>query len=70
MEIITEIIAIFIACLLADIFMRVYDRLRNKRLDIGCDYCEEARKTYRTKDKKFWLCKRCLEAYNRENGIE
>jgi ribosomal protein L37AE/L43A len=65
-ELLTELLVIFIACILADMVMRIYDHFTNKRPDIGCDYCEEARKTYRTKDKKFWLCKQCLEAYNRE----
>ena len=63
---IKDVITIFIACLAADICMRLFDKLRNKRLDIGCDYCEEARKLYKSKDKKFWLCKDCLNQYNQE----
>lgn len=43
---------------------------RNRRmakLDIGCEYCEDVKRLYRTPDKQFWLCKTCMEGYFEQN---
>lgn len=40
---------------------------KEKKLDLGCDYCEEVKQTYVTPDGLFYLCKHCLEAYFQEH---
>lgn len=39
------------------------EKRREKILDIGCDYCAEATTLYRDPTKRFWLCRKCTEAY-------
>jgi len=64
------IVEIFVACILVELLFRWYDKRSDKRLDIGCDYCEKAAKTRRTPDKRYWLCKECMSIYKEENGME
>lgn len=68
-EHIIYILEIFFACLLAEWFFRITDKLQNRKLDIGCDYCEETKKLYRTPDRKYELCRNCMEAYFDENSF-
>lgn len=63
------IIEIFVACLMVELLFRWIDKRVNRKLDIGCDYCEEPKKIYRTPDKRFYLCKGCMDAYLDENGF-
>lgn len=70
------IIEIFIACILVFVVERLYlgwrervESQREKKLDLGCDYCEELRSLYRTPDKLFYLCRTCMEAYLKENDF-
>ena len=58
---ILELIVVFLAVLLADWVINLWNQ--HKKPDIYCDACEEPRRTTRTKDKRFWLCKKCMETY-------
>lgn len=64
-----DIAVIFVACLMAEAVWAWFERLRDRCLDIGCDYCEEAKRTYRTPDKRYWLCRACMEVYLEENDF-
>ena len=64
------IIEIFIGAFLAEaIFHKILTR-KEKKLDIGCDYCEEAVPLAPTPNKIFYLCRNCMEAYFREHEGE
>ena len=41
------------------------EKRRERILDIGCDYCAEATTLYRDPSKRFWLCRKCMNAYLR-----
>jgi hypothetical protein len=38
-----------------------------RKLDIGCDNCEEVKKLYPTPNEEFYLCKLCMEGYFAEH---
>ena len=59
-----SVIEIFIACFLIEICFRLYDKLKDRSLDIlSCDYCEEAHHTRKTPDSRFYLCRKCMQVY-------
>ena len=41
----------------------LYKYLKNKPLDFNCDSCDEPEKLRQTPDRKFYFCKKCMEAY-------
>jgi hypothetical protein len=63
------------ACdLVAGIIIFVGDKLwsyyKDRPLDINCDNCEHAVPLARTPDKKFYLCRACMNAYLSEHAEE
>jgi hypothetical protein len=60
---IKEILAVMIAIGLFEILMRYYDYYKNRKLDLGCNYCEEAKKTNPTPDNEYRLCADCMKIY-------
>lgn len=64
----------FALILLADISAMVvwdlYERKRKQRLtNIKCDGCTKPRRTRRTPDKKYYLCRECMKIYKIENTL-
>jgi len=37
--------------------------------NIKCDGCGKPRKTRKTRDKRYWMCRTCLPIYNEENPV-
>jgi ribosomal protein L37AE/L43A len=64
-----DFVMILLACLGAYIVERWYEKREERQLDLGCHYCEEVKHTYRSPDKHFWLCRKCMEAYLGENDF-
>jgi hypothetical protein len=69
-EYIITFIIIYAACILAELTVIYFERRKEKKLDIGCDYCEKAVPLAPTPNKVFYLCKQCMEAYFREHEGE
>lgn len=70
-QLLVDGIVIFVAVLASELLMQLgsylVERRRERSLNIGCDYCEEVRTLYRTPDKHFWPCRKCMEAYLKEH---
>ena len=63
---ITEIINVFVAVLLFEIMMRIFDYYRNRKPDLKCDGCHEVKKLYKIRGQKLYYCYHCKSVYNRE----
>ena len=61
-----EFCVIFSACICAELFVIWVQKMWDKRLDIGCDYCEEVGPLSRTPDK-IYLCRKCMPVYLNEH---
>lgn len=58
---------IFMSDMLAIVISRVYDSIKNRKLDINCDNCEKPLPLARTPDKQFYMCRECYVAYIAEH---
>jgi len=62
-----DIVVITVAVFIAEIFIEIYHRVKNRNMaDLFCDACEQPKKTSRTPNKKRWLCKDCMAVYKEE----
>lgn len=68
MEIIKDFIIILLAVLAADGLIIAWQNWHNRRLDMGCDYCEELLPLNRTPDRRFYLCRNCMNAFLTEHA--
>lgn len=70
---IKEILAVMIAIGLFEIVIRSWDyywnNYRDKKLDLGCDYCEEAKKLKPTPDSEYRLCADCMAVYVQKHKV-
>lgn len=63
---ILDIIIIFTAVAMWDIIRDTWHWFRHRNEEIvKCDLCHKPRMTYKTRDHKFWACKRCRVVYNK-----
>lgn len=61
-----DIGAIIVGVVVAD---RAQEWWKKHKLNINCDNCNKPRKTTRTPDRKFYLCRACMTLYKQENPI-
>lgn len=62
-----EIIAVLLAIKVDSFTTRIYERWKNRKLDIDCDKCHSVAPLAKTPDKLYWLCKTCYIEYVHEN---
>lgn len=68
-ELILWISLIFVADLAAQLIYDWWKRSKKPPIKT-CDFCNEPTKIYRTKDKKYWLCRTCRQAYYATKRLE
>ena len=67
-----EWISLVLAVLVADVLSRVVGHTFKQVINRGkpeCGLCHKVRITRKTKDKKYWACRRCRYAYSKENSL-
>jgi len=62
-EILVWFTLIFSADMAAIVAWEVVQHYKNRRLDLGCDSCEEVCALRQTPDKSAWLCPKCMKAF-------
>lgn len=64
------VIPIIVAIAIWDISVFIVKWYFNRDKDvIKCDLCHKPRITYKTKDQRYWACKKCRLLYNKEKGV-
>ena len=70
-EAIIWVILMFITEISAIFTWETFQKLKNRRLDLGCDSCHDVCALRETPDKKgTWLCPRCMPVFLEEHKAE
>ena len=69
-EMVVWFFLIFTADMGAIIAWEVIQFLKYRRLDLGCDSCDEVVALRETPDKKSWLCPKCMKIFLEEHKAE
>lgn len=67
-EIVEWVVIVFLADLSASLLVARWNA--RKKPAINCDNCARPMLLRQTADKKFWLCKTCRSAYQREQRAQ
>jgi hypothetical protein len=66
-EIAIWFVLIFSADIAAIVAWESFQFFKNRRLDLGCDSCEEVCALRQTPDATAWLCPKCMKAFLTEH---